>query len=82
MTVGVSASARIWELMVMVKLAVVAVLPSASVTLTVMACDPACVGVPEISPLADPSDKPEGRVPLTKEKVFVPTPPDEETVRE
>ena len=64
--------------MVIVKLDVFAVDPAPSVTRTVIAALPTAVGVPEISPVEVLRDKPAGSVPLKREYVLVPVPPEEE----
>jgi len=68
------------ESMVRVKELVVAVAVLLSVTRTVMAEDPATVGVPEMMP-PELKDRPEGREPEKRENELLPDPPDALRVR-
>lgn len=63
------------ESMVRVKVFVVAVAVLLSVTRTVMAEDPAVVGVPEITPVDEFNESPATKVPFVIEKLLPPDPP-------
>ena len=67
---------------VMVKELVVAVAVLESVTLMASDEDPAAVGVPEITPVDEFSERPGGSEPLARAKVFPPDPPEVERERE